>query len=161
MKETQNTKRYFLLHPQEVGGLCLGGVFLLTVYGVELIYIKSFLLILCPLILFLAVYIFHLALRRIRIDEIGITLYGFLQKKRTILWDELNCHGYFVHATYYKRFRRFFYFSRIPLHGGVNFLGLGAMPSPTDDLLYVAEQRDVEEVIEYYYQQHKGKKKRR
>ena len=121
----------------------------------------AFPLFLLPFMVALAVYIFHLALRRIRIDETGITLYGFLQKKRTILWGELNCHGYFVHATYYKRFRRFFYFSRVPLHGGVNFLGLGAMPSPTDDLLYVAEQRDVEEVIEYYVQQHKDKKKRR
>ena len=121
----------------------------------------AFPLFLLPFMIVLAVGCFQSALRRIRIDETGITLYGFLQKKRTILWDELNCHGNFVHATYYKRFRRFFYFSRVPLHGGVNFLGLGAMPSPTDDLLYVAEQRDVEEVIEYFVQQHKSKKKRR
>ena len=145
----------------------MGGVVLPVIWAILIIETniytaaKGLVLTVVPTGLLLSMYIYQIALRRIRIDENGITLYGFLTKKRTILWDELNCHGYFVHATYYKTYRRFFYFSRVPLHGGVNFLGLGAMPSPTDDLLYVAEQRDVEEVIEYYYQQHKSKKKQR
>ena len=92
----------------------------------------------------------------ITIDAIGITYHAPFQKRKDIQWDSICCCGAFYHYTYINTKKRFFYFSTKPLHGRVNFLKLRDMPRPTDTFLYVAEQRDVEEVIKHFYPKFKA-----
>lgn len=90
-------------------------------------------------------------LQIVRIDDCGISLFGFMRKKKSILWEDVVCCGYFFHYTYKDRKRKFFYFSTKPLPGGVNYLNLTTMAKQTDTFLYMAEQRDVESMIKQFY----------
>jgi hypothetical protein len=81
----------------------------------------------------------------------GISLHSLIRKRKTILWAEVCCCGYFYHYIYIGIKRKFFYISKKPLQGGIDALGLRSMPLPTKDFIYVAEQRDVEAVIKQFY----------
>ncbi len=83
----------------------------------------------------------------ISVDQKGISLHSFVRRKKSILWNEVCCCGYFYHYIYIGQKRRYFYISRKPLLGGINALGLSDMPQQTDDFIFVAEQRDAETVI--------------
>lgn len=90
-------------------------------------------------------------LQIVRIDGCGISLFGFLRKKKSIRWEDVVCCGYFFHYTYKNKKRKFFYFSTKPLPGGANYLSLATMAKQSDTFLYTAEQRDVEAVIKQFY----------
>ena len=81
MKESRKAKRYFLLHPHEVCEVSFTGILVIALEVATYFMFRhkpdgyaAFPLFLLPFMIVLAVGCFQIALRRIRIDETGITL---------------------------------------------------------------------------------------
>ncbi len=145
-------KLYLATDPDTLIHFCLLSAALLAVIFYISKKMELAVFFLCSVLLaIMLLFALILMLRFVRIDKNGVTQYSLLRRKKTILWKDVCCSGFFFHYTYINRKRKFFYVSTKPIPGGVHALSLTAMPSNTDSFLSFANQRDVESVIASFY----------
>lgn len=80
------------------------------------------------------------------IDTYGVRCYS-LFKKYSIPWEDMLCSGYFYHFIYTDNKKKYYYFSKKPIHFKRNPLALDALPPVNENLIYVSEQKGLQEII--------------
>ncbi len=130
-----------------VAFITLAGVF----FAFYLYYKRMILMVCFIIIVLLFLIIMAYSLAWVRINENGITLHLPLHKKNTLRWDEICCSGFFHHTVYIGKTHTFYYFSKLPIHWKSDPLGMTNMPRITKDLIIVADQRGLEQVLREYY----------
>ena len=90
-----------------------------------------------------------LSCKFVSIDAAGVKLYS-LTKRLFFPWQEIACFGFFFHFVYIDHKKKYFYFSRKPVHFKQNPLAINALPELSENLIYLMDQKGLEETISMY-----------
>ena len=146
------TKHYWTHDPWTLRRILFMMLILLAVSVVFYFIWKILLMIICAAAFaVLLLFVILTEFTWVRIDGSGVTFYLGGLKKHSIRWDDVYCSGYFYHFVYIDKKAKYYYFIRKPIHWKTDPLGITNMPRITKDLILVADQRDLEQVLREYY----------
>ena len=148
---SKRTKYYFSNDPWALKWILIGMLFGIGVSLGFYLYWNIVILLFSAIILIVMLFYLILSIYTlVGINKSELTYYG-LRRKNTMLWDDILCSGYFHHYVYIDKKAKYYYFSRKPIHWKTDPLGLKNMPARSNNLIIVADQRDLEQVLREYY----------
>lgn len=152
MRKKPRTRYYFSNSPWSLFWIAAAMLFFIGAsLGVYLVWKVVISLAAAAMFAALAVVLLLFVFSVVRISEDGITYYEAGRRKAAMRWEDILCSGHFYHYLYINKQGKFYYFSRKPIHWKADPLGLMNMPARTGDLILLADQRDLEQVLREYF----------